>query len=394
MVKRNISIIGAGYVGFSLACLLSVKNRVICYDIDKSRVDSINNKISPIKDDGINEILSSKEISLSATNDENIAFNNAEIIIIATPTDYNIDTSQFDTSSIEKSLTKIFLVNKKALIIIKSTLPVGYTEKIKKKYGYEKIIFSPEFLREGKAIYDNRNPSRIVIGEKNKFGLDVKEILLSIVDKKIHDSIPVYLVKSSEAEAAKLFSNTYLAMRVAFFNELDSFCENYKIDTKDVIAAVCGDKRIGNYYNNPSFGYGGYCLPKDTQQLLKNFEEVPNNIINAIVEANSTRKDFIASSIIKKNPKTVGIYRLVMKKDSDNYRTSSVQGIIKRIKAKGIEVIIYEPECKDKLFFNSQVLNSISELKERSDIIITNRFEEELSDVKDKVYTRDIFNSD
>ncbi len=393
MINKKITVIGVGYVGFSLACLIADRNEVICYDKDELKVNLINRKISPIKDSSVDEILSKNLINLSATTDPSLAVTSAEIIIIATPTDYNIDTSQFDTASIEESLDLIFKYNSTAIIAIKSTVPIGYTEKLKKKYQYDKILFSPEFLREGNAIQDNLYPSRIVVGDTSQIGINFRDLLLSIASKNA-GKINCFLLGSGEAEAIKLFSNTYLAMRVAFFNELDSFCEKHNLNTKDVIKGVSSDYRIGDYYNNPSFGYGGYCLPKDTQQLLKNFEEVPNNLIRAIVESNTTRKDFIASNIINMNPKVVGVYRLVMKYNSDNFRTSAIQGVIKRIKAKGIKILIYEPEYGEKLFFNSKVTSDLEHLKNESDIIIANRFDNELLDVKDKVYTKDLFNID
>ena len=393
MKKKYISVIGAGYVGLSLASLIALKHNVICYDKDINKVDLINNGYSPIKDDNIENILRKKNLNLKASTNPNECLSNSEIVIIATPTDYNVETSQFDTSSIEDSLEKILKYNKNSLILIKSTVSIGYTEKIKKKYNYSRIVFSPEFLREGKATHDNLFPSRIVVGDRGKDGKIIRDLLISIAEKK-ESEIQTFLTNSSEAEAIKLFANTFLAMRVAYFNELDSFCEKLNLNTQSVIEGVCGDNRIGNFYNNPSFGYGGYCLPKDTQQLLKNFENVPNNLIKAIVDANTTRKDFIANNIIKKKPKTVGVYRLVMKKNSDNFRTSAIQGVIKRIKAKGINVLIYEPNYENDYFFNSRVTNDLSELKEMSDIIISNRYSDELLDVKNKIYTKDIFNTD
>lgn len=393
MMNKNIAVIGAGYVGLSLSSLLAIKNNVICYDKDPIKVNLINQRISPIKDEKVQEIFREKKIHLKATVNSSEALINAEIIIIATPTDYSVETNQFDTSSIEESIKQILKVNKDSLIIIKSTIPIGYTQNIRKRFQYDKIVFSPEFLREGMAAHDNLFPTRIVVGDKGYHGELTKDLLISITEKKDKD-IDFFLTDSGEAEAIKLFSNTFLAMRVAYFNELDSFCEKFNFHTKDVINGVSSDIRIGNYYNNPSFGYGGYCLPKDTQQLLKNFEDVPNNLIRAIVDANTTRKNFIADSIINKNPNTVGVYRLVMKMNSDNFRTSAIQGVVKRIKAKGINVVIYEPEYKEEYFFNSEVIKDLAELKRRSDIIITNRYSDELSDVKNKVYTKDIFNTD
>jgi len=393
MEKKKIAVIGAGYVGLSLSSLLALKHDVICYDKDASKVDKINCGITTIKDDKIDAILNNKNICLKATTDSSKALSKAEIIIIATPTDYNIETGQFDTDSIEESLEIILNLNKDPLILIKSTIPIGYTEKLKEKFGYKRIIFSPEFLREGKAVYDNLFPTRIVIGDTSTDGEYIRDLLISIAEMPATD-IKHFLTSSGEAEAIKLFSNTYLAMRVAYFNELDSFCEKFNLKSKEVINGVCSDNRVGNYYNNPSFGYGGYCLPKDTQQLLKNFEDVPNNLIKAIVDANSTRKDFIANNIICKNPETVGVYRLVMKKNSDNFRASAILGVIKRLKSKGINILIYEPEYKKELYFNSEVTNDLSKLKKQSDVIITNRMSNDLLDVQSKVYTKDIFNTD
>lgn len=391
--RMKITVVGAGYVGMSLATLLSRKHDVVCLELDKSKVDKINNKVSPIEDNLIEEYFKSKELNLFATCDQSIAYNECDYIIICTPTNYDNKTNEFDVSSIEKVFTDIKNHSLNSDIIIKSTVPLGYTEKAKKKFGLNNIFFSPEFLREGSALHDNLYPSRIIIGSYSntakRFGNLLRESSL-----KSESELPILYISSTEAEAVKLFSNTYLAMRIAYFNELDSYCEKYHLETENVIKGVCYDPRIGDYYNNPSFGYGGYCLPKDTQQLLKNYEAVPNNIITAVVNANTTRKDFIADSIIDKSPKTVGFYRLIMKEGSDNYRSSAIQGVIKRVKAKGIKVIIYEPIFTEKLFFNTEVYEDLNIFKSESDIIVSNRFHSDLDDVKEKVYTRDIFNKD
>ncbi|MDC3171484.1 nucleotide sugar dehydrogenase [Pelagibacteraceae bacterium] len=387
----KITVVGLGYVGLSLALLLSQKNEVIAIDIDKQKVDMINKKVSPIDDKKISEYLKLKSNNLTATTDEKIAFKESRFIIIATPTDYNTKNNSFDVSSVESSIKNIisFSINK-PVIVIKSTIPLGFTNQIRNSTQYNKIFFSPEFLREGSSIDDNLYPSRIIIGEKNDDAKDFALLMIE-VSSKTSEELNILYMSSSEAEGVKLFSNTFLAMRIAFFNELDSFCEAHNISTSNVIEGVCLDERIGNYYNNPSFGYGGYCLPKDTQQLLKNYDTVPNNIIQAIVEANTTRKDFIANSIINKKPKIVGVFRLVMKEGSDNFRESAIQGVMKRIKAKGIKVIIFEPLLKDKLFFNSEVMDDLDKFKKTSDIIIANRENELLADVASKVYTRDLF---
>ena len=387
----KITVVGLGYVGLSLALLLSQKNQVIAIDIDKQKVDMINKKVSPIDDKKISEYLKLKSNNLTATTDEKIAFKESRFIIIATPTDYNTKNNSFDVSSVESSIKNIisFSINK-PVIVIKSTIPLGFTNQIRNSTQYNKIFFSPEFLREGSSIDDNLYPSRIIIGEKNDDAKDFALLMIE-VSSKTSEELNILYMSSSEAEGVKLFSNTFLAMRIAFFNELDSFCEAHNISTSNVIEGVCLDERIGNYYNNPSFGYGGYCLPKDTQQLLKNYDTVPNNIIQAIVEANTTRKDFIANSIINKKPKIVGVFRLVMKEGSDNFRESAIQGVMKRIKAKGIKVIIFEPLLKDKLFFNSEVMDDLDKFKKTSDIIIANRENELLADVASKVYTRDLF---
>ncbi len=386
----KITVVGCGYVGLTLATLLSQFNHVVCLDVDKEKINKINKRVSPIIDNLLDKYLSKKNINLSATSRQNSAFEDAEIIVISTPTNYDLNTNEFDTSSIELVLNDVFKINDKALIIIKSTIPVGYTTKLRKKFKTDRIIFSPEFLREGKAIHDNLYPTRIIVGDENNNAKKFAELLKEIsIDKEV----PILYMTSTEAEAVKLFANTYLAMRIAFFNELDSFCESKKLLTKEIIDGIGFDPRIGNYYNNPSFGYGGYCLPKDTLQLLKNYESVPNNIIRSIVEANITRKDFIAGQIIKKNPKVVGIYRLVMKEGSDNFRESAVQGVMKRIKSRGITVIVYEPMLEEESFYKSNVINDFNEFIDKSDIVLANRVTTELEKYSHKVYTRDIFNT-
>ncbi|MBQ4178982.1 MAG: nucleotide sugar dehydrogenase [Elusimicrobia bacterium] len=393
----KIAVAGTGYVGLSMAVLLSQQNEVYALDIVPEKVEKINNKISPIKDKEIQVFLSEKKLNLTATVDDVLAYKNADFVVVSTPTNYDDKKNYFDTSSVESVIKKVVEVNPNAVIVIKSTIPIGFSNSMKEKYSTENILFSPEFLREGKALYDNLYPSRIIIGTdlNNEKILKKAEVFAKLLkEAAIKQTVDVKIMNVTEAETVKLFSNSYLAMRVSFFNELDTFSVVHGLNTKDIIKGVCADPRIGDYYNNPSFGYGGYCLPKDTKQLLANYKGVPQNIISAIVSSNKTRKDFIAEQIISKNPKTVGIYRLTMKTGSDNFRQSSIQGIIKRLKTKNIDIVIYEPTIKEKIFLDSVVVKNINTFKQVSDVIIANRYDENISDVKDKVYTRDLFSRD